>query len=38
MKAELVDSIDKEEEAIASIESLPSKGDMILVAAAKSLV
>lgn len=36
MKAELLDSIDKEGAAIASIDSLPSKGDMILVAAAKT--
>ena len=36
MKAELVDSIDKEDAAIACIDSLPSKGDMILVAAAKN--
>jgi RNA polymerase sigma-70 factor, ECF subfamily len=36
VRAELVDSIDKEETAIASVESLPCKGDMILVAAAKN--
>ena len=36
MKTELLDSIDKEQAAIASIHSLPDKGDMTLVAAAKN--
>src|SRR6266478_3041360 len=36
MPTELIDNIDKEEGAIASIDSLPGEGDMNLVAAAKN--
>ena len=36
MPTKLVDNIDKEEAAIASIDSLPGEGDMTLVAAAKN--